>query len=130
MAFLRFFSYRIILFASIIVASIVAMIVTLIGEKIGFALDIFNGLIVSVVIIIFIAVVEFIPFFKSERKNRSRNARFMRYYEYPFICAAVCLGLGMHLPLWKYGLYLVFVILVYCGLYDFAPKKITLHKKE
>lgn len=112
MAFLRFFSYRIILFIAMIVASIVSIIVTMIGERINFALDRFNGLLVAVVMIIFIAIVEFIPFFKSERKNRSRNARFMRYYEYPFICAAVCVGLGMNIPLWKYGIYLLFIVLL------------------
>lgn len=109
-AFVRFFIYRAILLFVLLVAGVACIVLCKIGDMYEFKLSAFTPIVVAIVLAIYIAIVDMIPFFKSERKSTSRVARYMKYYEYPLICAFMAFPFINEYSILKTVVYIIFLV--------------------
>ena len=111
-SFVRFFAYRIVLVISMLVASISLVIIIRVTSARGIDIKWFAGIIVAVIMFVFLLIANFVPFFKSEFKSTSKLARYIKYYEFPVLCALLTNGILSGYSYLKLGMYILILLLL------------------
>lgn len=132
LSFVRYFSYRIYLVISMVVASIVTIIVQNISVSKGIDIKWFIGILVAVVMFIFLLIADFIPFFKSEFRSASKLARYIKYYEFPVLCVLLTYGISCGYSYIRLGVYVIVLVLIdilFTGFLISLPRRLLITRR-
>lgn len=132
LAFVRFFSYRLLILVGLVIASAISVIMCKIGKMQGYNFSFLTVLIFAIVGAIIIMVSDLIPFLKLEKHNSSKVSRRMKYFEYPLICAFMTFPFVSDFSYIKLLAYIIFVLILstmFSGLMISIPRRLLFTRR-